>query len=89
MGTYTVETILTGVGWLTAPERLAIRQILGHGSAIEYNKATKQLHLFSYVNADSMEEAIETGRNTHRAAAEATGVYQPHAARFQVLESAA
>lgn len=89
MGTYTVETILTGVGWLTAPERLAVRQILGHGAAVEYNQVTQQLHLFSYVYADSMEEAIETGRNAHRRAAEATGVYQPHAARFQVLESAA
>lgn len=86
MSTYSVETMLEGVGTLKHRERGAVRQVLGFGAALSTDQDTKQLHLFWTVTADSMDEAVDTARLMHRAAKEATGVYIPHTTLFAVRE---
>lgn len=86
MSTYRAETVIEEVGWLRTKEKLAIRQILGHGTSIYLDEFTQQLHLAWNVDADSIEEGIDTVRTLHFTARQATGVYVPRTTLFAVRE---
>lgn len=86
METYSIETVIEGVGWLRAAEELAICEVLGHGATIHFDQVGKHVHLCWRVDADTVDDAIETSRTTLRDAAYATGVYSPHASFFSVRQ---
>lgn len=88
MTSYRAETVIEEVGWIRTKEKLAIRQALGHGTAIYLDEFTQQLHLAWNVEADSMEEGIDIVRTLHFTARQATGVYVPRTSLFAVREIA-
>lgn len=84
--TYSIESVVTDVGYLRARERMEIRTVLGLGSHVTFDRVNRQVHLHWNVDADTLEDAIEKARNLLRIAKHATGVHVPHVSHFSVRE---
>lgn len=84
--TYSAESIITDVGYLKTTEKLAVRNILGLGSDVTFDRVSRQVHLFWIVEADTLDDAIEAARRVLRIAKHATGVHVPHTSHFSVRE---
>jgi hypothetical protein len=85
---YSVETVVADVGWVKDADILAIREVIGEEASVQYDRASKELHLGWNVHADSMSGAIDRAHAMHHRAEEATGVFVPHSTLFQIREVA-
>lgn len=84
--TYSIESVIADVGWLKTTETLAIRQILGFGSFVKFDRVNKQVHLCWQVDADTVYDAMDTARPILHDAAQATGAYIPRVCSFSARE---
>ena len=84
--TYSIESVIDGVGYLRPDEELAIRELLGEGASIYFDSVTTQVHLCWRIEADTVGEAVDSSRRILQIAAHATGAYIPHESLFSVRE---
>jgi len=86
MTTYSVESIIHGVGYLRPAEERALREILGTDADFSYDTVTAQIHLHWLASGDSLFTILDEARSTLRDATDATGVFSPRTKSFSVRE---
>jgi hypothetical protein len=85
---YSVNVIVADIGYLTDDEQHALKEAIGPDGIVHFTSDLKQLHIFWQFTADTINDAIDSGRATLRQVTDAIGVAVPRTRKFEVNESA-